>query len=93
MIQIDGYLIHTIRRATDRYGLQLNEAEYAALSLRVAVRDDGCVLLSGVYLGRERWAIWYKGEWIAVIFDPAQGRIVTVLPKDVLRRFAGKLPW
>ena len=93
MILIDGYLVHSTRRAWDRYGLRLNEAAYAALSLRLTEKGDGCVLLSNVCLGRQKWAIWYKGEWMAVIFDPAQGRIVTVLPKDMLRRFADLLPW
>ena len=93
MIQIDGYLIHSIRRAAERYGLQMTEAEYETLCRQVAEGREGCVRLDRVSMGREKWAIWLKGEWVPVVFDPGEGRIVTVLPRPELRPFAGKLPW
>lgn len=97
MIRIDGYLLHSTQRAADRYGLEIDAAEYTALSLKIAFQElistADCVRLSDAHEGREKWAIWYKGEWIPLVFDPEQGRIVTILPKRELRPFSWKLPW
>jgi hypothetical protein len=97
MIQIDGYLIHTVRQAVARYNLTIDDAEYVSICRKIAFQEasetEGCVRLSHASGGREKWAIWYKGEWLPLIFDPKQARIVTILPKCELRRFKGQLPW
>jgi len=97
MTQIDGYLKHSTLRGAERYGLEINIQEYASLSARIGLHgtthDPKCVRLCHAAGGREKWAIWYKGEWIPLVFDPVQRRIVTLLPKRELRPFLAGLPW
>lgn len=97
MTKFDGYLLHSLQRAADRYGLDIYPHEYVALSRKIAFHEasgsEDCVRLAAAKGGREKWATWFKGEWIPVIFDPSQGRIVTLLPKHELRPFAKRLPW
>jgi hypothetical protein len=97
MILIDGYLVHCMLRAAERYGLEIDMNEYTALSAKIAAHEKAgqsdCVRLCHAARGREKWALWYKGEWIPLVFDPAQARIVTFLPKLELRPFLKRLPW
>ncbi len=93
----DGYQRHSALRGAERYGLEIDAKEYAALSAKIgfhgATQAADCVKLCPAEAGRVKWAIWYKAEWIPVVFDPAQGRIVTILPPRELRKFRHKLPW
>ena len=94
MTQIDGYLKHSTLRGAERYGLEIDIQEYAVLSARIgSPSDPKSVRLCEAAGGREKWAIWYKGEWIPLVFDPIQRRIVTLLPKRELRPFLADLPW
>jgi hypothetical protein len=97
MTKVDGYLIHSRLRGAQRYGLEIDQNEYESLSVKIGFHEQTqsqeCVLLSKVSAGREKWAIWYKGEWIPLIFDPVQARIVTLLPRHDLRPFKQLLPW
>lgn len=97
VLNSDGLLLHSARRGAERYGFELDNKEYAALSVQIAFHEltgeDGYVRLSNAGGGREKWAVWFKGEWIPVVFDTLEGRIVTLLPGHELRRFRYKLPW
>jgi hypothetical protein len=91
------YRHHSVNRGNERYGLELTRAEYDALSVQIAfhamTEDMNFVRLSPAGGNRERWAVWFKGEWLPLIFDPVVARVVTVLPKNELRKYQRKLPW
>lgn len=93
----DGYQRHSMQRGAERYGLEISISDYKAISAAIGFHEltnaQECVQLSQVSVGRQKWAVWYKGEWMALIFDPEQARIVTVLPPSELRRFRKMLPW
>src|SRR4051812_36586897 len=88
---------HTTSRGSERYGFELTQGEYAALSAQIAfhelTKDEMLVKLCIAGGGRERWAAWFKGEWLPLVFDPAAARIVTLLPKNELRKYRKQLPW
>ena len=88
---------HARRRADERFGLELTDADAAALCIRLASRacqpQDGVVLLHREDSGRLHYAAWHRGEWLPVVFDPERCKLVTVLPAHALRRHKGKLPW
>ena len=93
----DGYQRHTIQRGSERFGFDLDIRGYKALSAAIAFHElteaPECVRLCPVGNGREKWAVWHKGEWMPLVFDTEQARIVTLLPANVLRHFRHKLPW
>jgi hypothetical protein len=98
MTTVRRYLTHTTDRGTERYGLELSSGEYAALSAQIAFHDltgeESVVrLCHPAANGRERWAVWFKGEWLLVVFEPSTAKIVTIMPKSVLRKYQWKLPW
>lgn len=93
----DGYQKHSMARGAERFGLDIAVREYKALSAAIAFHELTAspehVFLCKAAEGREKWAVWHKGEWIPLVFDPEQARIVTLLPPRELRYFRSKLPW
>jgi hypothetical protein len=92
-----NYRHHATDRGSERYGLELTRQEYTTLSAQISfhelTRAEEIVKLCNAGDGRERWAVWFKGEWIPVVFDPEVARIVTILPRNELRNHSWKLPW
>ena len=88
---------HAIRRASERYGFELTEADYDSIRDRILLLfsrvDPGVVLLDRQTKHRALWAVWHGAEWLPVIYDKRQKTIVTFLPKKVLKGHKEKLPF
>ena len=84
-----------MKRARERYGVEADRLMLADIRRRIEAQtwlpDEGCVQLSKG--SPARWALWYKGEWVAVVYDETMGAVVTFLPPEHLRRYRQKLPW
>lgn len=93
----DAQRFHARKRASERFGLDLTWAEYNGLCLKLGKQyqqpTDDCVLLNQQSHRLWRWAIWFKGEWMPVVFDNELRNIVTFLPASYLRQHRNKLPW
>lgn len=88
---------HAGHRAAERYGYDLTDGDERRLCVRLAFQDveptPDCVRVSVQPDGRERWIVWHRCEWMAVIYEPTDGLIVTFLPPTVVRDNKHKLPW
>ena len=88
---------HARRRAGERYGYDLTERDERRLCAKLASQvkepTPDCVRLQIQSDGRERWLVWHKAEWMALIFAPETGAIVTFLPPVVVRDNRSRLPW
>ena len=71
----DGYQEHSLTRRSERYGLDLAFVSTRPLSAAIGFHEltasPELVFLCPAGGGREEWAVWYKGEWIPLVFDPA----------------------
>lgn len=70
---------HAIDRAAERYGLQLTPDQIRQLEVRC--ERGGGVLVARLPNGCEKRALACEGRDIVVIWNPAHGRIVTIVPK------------
>lgn len=88
---------HAYHRAAERYGYAITEVEHGRLCAKLSFQPSDptadCVLLYTHHDGREAWAVWHKGEWMAVVYEPTAGILVTFLPREAIRKHRDKLPW
>lgn len=73
---------HAVKRARERYGLELDRDQYMVLCQQI---QDGV----GEYLGRQSnrltvWRIGYGGCSYNVVYDKQRHRIVTFLPPGII---------
>jgi hypothetical protein len=77
------FKLHAANRMKKRYATVLtNEDRSAILEM---IKRDRCVKLykrDGNYIV----AAWYDNQWIALVYNPAQRAIITVLPEEVLEK-------
>jgi hypothetical protein len=81
---------HAIRRLRERRGFGLTGAQYEQLCVLLdshlpfqCSRDVKFLLQASLRVSH--WALFYKGEWMVMIYDAYRRRIVTVLPSPALR--------
>ena len=81
---------HAIRRARERYGIDLNRDQYTALcaSLRKG---------AGIFLGRQSnrltvWRLVVAERACNVVYDKQRGTIVTFLPLDITNAHGVLIP-
>ena len=85
--------LHTIRRAKQRYKLDLTRNDLARMASLVKRRQGCCI--ERISLTRSVWLISFKGcEELVVLYDKSRKIIETVLPKDCdeMKRFKARNP-
>ena len=84
--------IHTIRRAGERHGVSLSDADVARFEAMIRSGRDGpeCVWVRAFfhpYRCRRLYAVRFAFRWFPVLWDCEGGCIVTVLPRRVLAQY------
>ena len=78
---------HARRRAAERYGLTLTDADCRRITKRIR---SGPPLSVRVGHGRERTrvvaAVRWKGEWVLVVYDAKTDYLITFLPAWEVKR-------
>jgi hypothetical protein len=77
---------HAIQQAQTRYGVMLDEGDFAAMVADILARLSGCAtpatLLARMPFGREIWLLRIpSGPAVRVVYSPVSAQIITVLPK------------
>lgn len=75
---------HSIKRAKQRYNLDLNEHQVREISNIISQQRPNCVWLSTQSNMKSRWAVKYKDVIIPVIYDKNRHIIVTILEENML---------
>lgn len=73
---------HAIIRARERYGLRLDVGDLQSMAARIERGDPRHVKLIVEQPDTKKQAllVWWWGQWVMVVFNPAQRRVVTFLP-------------
>ena len=86
---------HAQVRAEQRFGLGMSQVQYEALCLRIKngyVKDDkGIVVLEKQSIRVVIMAIFYKNEWLPIVWDKNRKAISTFLPREALNPYLKKL--
>lgn len=69
---------HSILRALERYNLALNEEHIDILANKI--RHGKGRFIAESYYSYQEWNVYYLGQIIRIIYDPATNRIITMLP-------------
>lgn len=75
---------HTVKRAKERYDLDLDAALYQRLCVRVRGQEAGCSFLGRQSTRVSVWAILEQGRRLLACYDKKRHRIVTLLPPDAI---------
>jgi hypothetical protein len=78
-----NYIIHSIRRAQERYQVSLSENQLCEIS--DLILSGKAVLKKRSYKQRDIYKVSYNGKNFVVVFDHAQALPVTFLPHKCLR--------
>jgi hypothetical protein len=81
---------HAVVRARERYGLEFDNRDLAAIRaiiragwgpdckpLAVSAHDDRRVI----------YAVWYRCRWLPVVFQERDGYVISFLPAEFLWRY------
>ena len=76
---------HSIKRAKQRYDLDLNEHQIREISNFISKqKKENCIFLSSQTNRVKRWAVKYNGKILPVIYDNQRHIIVTILEENML---------
>lgn len=75
---------HSIKRAQQRFGLDLNEYQIREISNIIAKQKPNCLFLSHQSNRVNKWAVKYNGQVLPVIYDNQRHLIVTFLEENML---------
>lgn len=75
-----GQRYHALKRARDRYGVDLGEDGYRALVLAILRRSPNAQCFGRETLSFTRWRVRHEGVWMDAIYDRKRHQIVTFLP-------------
>jgi hypothetical protein len=87
----ESQVVHALRRAAERYGLELNESTYRELVNRI--RKPGrkgnkpAILVERQSLRVSVWDIDLDGKMVRVVYDRTRKNIVTFLPRTGLMTY------
>lgn len=86
IVRLFSYYRHTMKRARQRFGINLSEHEYFDLIAQIESKEAMFVCERPGF--RELWAVKYiqdaKVHWLYAIYNPRDMIIVTVLTEDMV---------
>lgn len=77
---------HAIKRAKERYELSLSSADIKDISSLIKSDDRDKTKIKFLCKQSNRishWKVFYKEQWILVVYDKNRNTVVSFLPKDV----------
>lgn len=82
---------HAMNRMTERYKIVFTPGDYQCFCdlIHNYLQNNGSDQAKPLYYAREwysHWAVFYRGQWIPVVFDHLHDKIVTVLTPDAFRQ-------
>lgn len=73
---------HSLERAKQRYELSLTVTDLTDIARQI--KNKKSVRLYHQSRHREHHAIKFRGQWLPIVYNPQQGVVVTILPKNEL---------
>lgn len=71
---------HSIKRARERYGLELDDYAYSKLCQQIGDRKDCLVIRRQRHDSKEVMGVRFDGRCYAVVYDPITRAVATFLP-------------
>lgn len=84
--KVKHLLRHASQRANERYGLQLTRNDHEAIC-RI-IREGHAIVLEKQSNTKTKYALEYKGQWLAVVYSKKLKCLYTCLPDVVLAKYA-----